>query len=1064
MTTVGIRAALVASTGIACLAWSMPAEARNVNVNVRSQSAQTAILEIARQSGIQILVSQSVVRGKRTRAVRGSMEPQRALDLLLADTGLRAVRINDRTFTVIADRRSAPPATEAPIARQDTEDIAYQQAERPVIVVTGFRSSLRQALTKKREETGSVDTILAEDVGKFPDSNLAEAMQRLPGVALSRGDGGEGRNITVRGLAAEFTRVRINGMEAASQTGASDAYGGSNTGRAFDFNVFPSEIFSSLSVRKTASADVEEGSLGAIVDLRTLQPLDYQSDFVLTASARAVYNNVAREADPKFSGVISKTFADRTFGVLGSVTYSRRRTRDVGYSAVLVLPAWVNGGFCSPIGVAPQNPENSANKGTDALNCSTGNPRTGSIEAWDKIQSQRGPSDRPGGGAFFPRLPRYLDSQQDFNRLGATLTFQWAPSEDTNVSLDGLFTRYSVARADSYISGLSFARSASNNGQPMTSVRDVHINDLGSVVYGLYDGVDVRSERWVSKFNTTFKQATLHFDHCLSDGFKISGLLGHEVSDFSQPSRGWFNIDANDTNGFSVDFRRNANYPTINFGIDVSNPENFEYGPGLPDGTVRGTLSEVASDRVTTVDTFNINGEWTPVEGVRVLGGGQYRRSDYRAHNLRLDPARQAIEALPAGVSLSDLTLQVTDLDKLLGHGAPASWTAADRDKFREAIGFDDSWLCGEECGNGPQGVRETVHSAFAMIKADWSDILPIPVRSDIGVRYVHTHQYSFGYIPVANPAGSRYPTSGQLAEARRTYEDWLPSGSVAAELTGDLLLRVSVARVMSRPDLAPLIPDSGVDAVGRRGTIANPNLDPIHATTYDASLEWYFRPGSLLSIAYFRKDIATYIQSISSLIPFNQLGLPEELLANSQTLPTELFTINRLASTPGGKLEGIEVYAQEPLTFLPGVLGKFGLLGSLTLVRSRINYILQSANGIPTLTTTDDLLGLSRYSASGTLYYEDSMFNARVTGNYRSRYIRTIPSGAADSNYIANRPTFYVDFQTSIRLNPRLKLLVEGQNLTNEDNVQYIDSVRQDALFALKSGRTFTMGVNLLF
>lgn len=1056
-----MRAALVTSIGVACVAWSAPAGARTASVNVRSQSAQTAILEIARQSGIQILVKQSVVRGKQTRAVRGFMEPQRALDLLLADSGLKAVRIDDQTFMVVAERRRTPPS-EAQVAQPDTGGIGYRQAETPTIVVTGFRSSLRQALTKKREETGSVDTILAEDVGKFPDSNLAEAMQRLPGVALSRGDGGEGRNITVRGLAAEFTRVRINGMEAASQTGASDAYGGSNTGRAFDFNVFPSEIFSSLSVRKTASADVEEGSLGAIVDLRTLQPLE--SDFVLTASARAVYNNVAREADPKFSGVISKSFADRTFGVLGSVAYSRRRTLDVGYSAVLVLPAWVNGGFCSPVGVEPQNPGDNANKGTDALNCSTGNPRTGSIEAWNTIQSLRGPSDRPGGGVFLPRLPRYLHSRQDSNRLGATLTFQWSPDEDTNVSLDGLYTRYAVLRADSYISGLSFARSASNNGQPMTSVRDIQINDLGSAVYGLYDGVDVRSERWVSEFDTAFRQATLHFEHRLSDRFKISGLAGYEVSDFSQPSRGWFNIDANDTNGFAVDFRRDANYPTINFGIDVSDPENFAYGPGLPDGTVRGTLSEIASDRITTVDTFNINGEWTPVEGLRVLGGGQYRRNDYRADSRRLDPARQAIEALPPGVSIGDLVLQVTDLDKLLGHGAPASWTAADRDKFREAIGFDDSWLCGVECGSGPQGVRETVHGAFAVVKADWGDLLPIPVRSDIGVRYVHTDQYSFGYIPVANPAGSRYPTSGQLTEARRSYEDWLPSGSLAAEPSSDLLLRVSLARVMSRPDLDALIPDGGVDAVGRRGSIANPYLDPIHATAYDASLEWYFRPGSLLSVAYFRKDISTYIQSISSLIPFDQLGLPEELLANSQTLPTELFTINHLSSTPGGKLEGMEVYAQEPLTFLPGVFGNFGLLGSLTLVRSRINYILQSANGAPTRTTADDLLGLSRYSASGTLYYEDSRFNARVTGNYRSRYIRTIPSGAADSNYIANHPTFYLDFQTSIRLNRRLKLLVEGQNLTNEDNIQYIDSARRDALFALKSGRTFTMGMNFLF
>src|SRR5699024_4377028 len=108
---------------------------------------------------------------------------------------------------------------------------------------------------------------------------------------------------------------------------------------------------------------------------------------------------------------------------------------------------------------------------------------------------------------------------------------------------------------------------------------------------------------------------------------------------------------------------------------------------------------------------------------------------------------------------------------------------------------------------------------------------------------------------------------------------DWLPSANLVVEITPDLQLRLAAAKVMSRPDLGPLIPNSGVDAVGRRGSIANPNLDPIRATAYDAALEWYFARGSLLSIAYFRKDIGTYIQSINSLIPFNQLGLPDTLL-----------------------------------------------------------------------------------------------------------------------------------------------------------------------------------------
>lgn len=944
-----------------------------------------------------------------------------------------------------------------PLTDEETDESS--EALDGAIIVTGFRSSLAQALEEKRSQAVAVDTILAEDIGKFPDSNLAESMQRLPGVSLSRSDGGEGRTITVRGLGAQFTRVRINGMEAVSQSGASDANGGTNGGRSFAFNVFPSEIFNSLSVRKTASADVEEGSLGATVDLAAPRPLSFTDDFTMSASARALYNDISRKVDPKVSALVSKQFADGTFGVLGAIAYNRRRTRDVGYSAVLVLPAWVNGGFCSPIGVTPQTPETDPDKGTDALNCSAGNPRTGTIEAWDEVQGLRGPSDRPGGGAFFPRLPRYLDSQQDASRLGGTLTFQWSPDEDTNISLDGLYSRYSGTRADSYISGLSFARSASNNGQPMTSIKDIEIDDNGSVVYGLYDGVDVRSERWVSEFSTTFKQLTLDMEHRFSDNFKLSGLVGYGISDFKQPSRGWFNIDANDTRDFSVDFRDNRTYPTIGFGsTNVADPSAFAYGPGLADGTVNGTWSESKSRSKTITKAAELNAEWDINDAFGLKVGGQYREADYHNTGRSLDPARRGTQQISS--PLSELTLTIDDVDDLLGYGAPSSWVAADRDKFFEEIGIDDSWFCGVECGRGDSGVTEKVTSAYGMVTFNL-DSLPLPVRGNAGVRYVHTDQFSFGYVPVANPEGSYYPTRGELAEVSRSYDDWLPSANLVAELNPDLQLRLAAAKVMSRPDLSPLIPNSGVDAVGRRGSIANPFLEPIRATTYDAALEWYFAPGSLLSVAYFRKDISTYIQRISSLIPFNELGLPESLLGNSNTLPTELFTINQLANTPGGKLDGFELNFQAQLRFLPGFLGNMGVLASGTLVNSKIDYILQSEDGVPTLTTTADLIGLSGQAASGTLYYEDDRFSARVTGNYRSRYINTIPSGAQDSDYIANKPMFNVDFQMSYQINDRFKVLLEGQNITNQDSVQYIDSTRQDSLFALRSGRTFTIGVD---
>ena len=141
------------------------------------------------------------------------------------------------------------------------------------IIVTGFRGSLGAALNAKRDETSIVDVVKAEDIADFPDLNLAESLQRIPGVAIDR-QAGEGRQITVRGLGGDFTRVRVNGMEALTTGGGSDASGGTNRSRSFDFNTFASELFNELRVRKSQSAEIEEGSLGANVELRTAQPFD----------------------------------------------------------------------------------------------------------------------------------------------------------------------------------------------------------------------------------------------------------------------------------------------------------------------------------------------------------------------------------------------------------------------------------------------------------------------------------------------------------------------------------------------------------------------------------------------------------------------------------------------------------------------------------------------------------------------------------------------------------------------------------------------------------------------
>src|SRR3954464_5001783 len=172
---------------------------------------------------------------------------------------------------VPAPAGETPVATSDAVAAETSAPAAQEEAADADIVVTGFRASLQSALRIKRSENGVVDAISAEDMADFPDLNLAESLQRIPGVATPRRSG-EGRQISVRGLGSDYTRVRVNGMEAIATSSGTSNSGGTNRGRGFDFNIFSSDLFSNLIVRKTAPAEIDEGSLGATVDLNSSKP------------------------------------------------------------------------------------------------------------------------------------------------------------------------------------------------------------------------------------------------------------------------------------------------------------------------------------------------------------------------------------------------------------------------------------------------------------------------------------------------------------------------------------------------------------------------------------------------------------------------------------------------------------------------------------------------------------------------------------------------------------------------------------------------------------------------
>lgn len=977
--------------------------------------------------------------------------------------------------------QAGAPGTPATTTAADQEAPADGQVAD--IVVTGFRAALNSALNQKRNETAAVDSIVAEDIGKFPDSNLAESMQRIPGVALSRGDGGEGRNISVRGLGAQFTRVRINGMEGVSQVSGSDIRGGVATGRSFDFVTFPTEIFSALSVRKTMSADVEEGSLGATVDLRAPRPFDQKKDFVFSGTARGIYNDIRKDVDPRLSALVSKKFGD-TFGILGSIAYSKRHIDEYAYSAVDVVPTYVYGQgsatvpklpgetysgsvimpFCTPVGysyrgVAVNSPAigytqpNGVPIGADANNCSTNNPRTGTASAYDYIMSRTGVSGRPGGGVYLPRLPRPVKSSQDQQRLAGTLTLQWKPSDNTDISLDGLYSRFKVNRLDAYFDARSFGRAISNNGQPLTSVREIEVDDNGSLIHGLFDGVDLRSEMQEERFTSEYRQANLNFDHRFSDTVRLFGLVGVNESRLDV-NRLQVAIDSNDTRNWSIDFRDNPDIPKIGYGIDTTNPALFRYGPPLSTGDQQGQLSNFIRRNTIVSKTFELNGEWEATPGFTLVGGGQYRTNRYTARERQLGTTTPL--ALPSGVSIADFTYTTSGIGKNLD-GQLQDFVSVDPSKFRKAVGLDSYVYCSIECARGTfGGVDEKYKSGYLMVRFDTKDVLPFALRGDAGVRYVHTQLDTYGPITTAAPAGSTYSSRFVISEVSRSYEDWLPAVNLALDITPDVIARFSAARVMSRPSYGQLIPAGSANLVIQTASFSNPFLDPIRANTLDAALEWYFAPGSLISVGYFYKNIETYIQSLPQTVAFQDIGLPLSLLTGTQLRPTDLFSVQRNVNTPGGPLRGFEVNVQLPFRFLPGALSNFGALGNFTRVRSNITYLLGGGR-----TRVAPLVGLSPETASGTLYYEDSKFSIRSTLNYRASFLTAVPSGSVDADSTSNASSIFVDASASYNLTDNIKLIAEVTNITNETNRLTVDTIRQDPLYTAYFGRTYALAVN---
>ncbi|UNK41875.1 TonB-dependent receptor [Luteimonas sp. S4-F44] len=907
-----------------------------------------------------------------------------------------------------------------PVLAQQPAAADDQAAELDTVRVVGYRASVEKALDIKRGEAGVVDAIVAEDIGKFPDLNLAESLQRIPGVVIAR-DAGEGRQITVRGLGPDFTRVRINGMEALTTVGGSDQSGGSNRGRGFDFNVFASDLFSQLIVRKTASADVEEGSLGATVDLRTARPFDYDG-LTVVASGQASYSDMAAKADPRVAGLIANTWADGRFGALLSAAYSERQTLEEGSGT----GRWANG------------PSNGGFNG-----CPTSTSPTNTSPFPDACRSD----------VYHPRFPRYTLMEHDQKRTGVTASLQFKPNDRMEFALDGLYSKIDAVRDEKYIEAISFSRGnatpnpATNplTGKPHTIVRDGVIDGNGALVYGLFDDVDIRSENRHDEWNTVFKQLTLDGKFIVTDDLTLSGKIGTSSSVHENPIQTTIIMDKYNVDGYSYDYRGDPYKPVLNYGIDPLDPTGWT----LAEIRLRPQYVE------NEFDTAQVDFNWNISPGFRLKGGVQAKDYTFSTREQR----RSSELAVPAFADGSLIVPpELTSQGNLSGiAGSPGSWVIPSYERVADYFDIysgEGTFALLDRPVNS-RSVEEQDRGIY--LQAEFStDLGSIPFSGNFGVRYVRTKQSSTG---IATASGT--PVTSTVS---REYSDTLPSMNLVAEIAPDFLIRFGAARVMSRPGLGSLTPGVTVNVSGGARTVSggNPTLDPVRADTADLGFEWYFNEGAMLGLGLFYKDLKTTIQPFREVRSYASSGLPASLLEGTGATVNDDFVFSVPLNTPGGPLKGFEANYVQPFTFLPGAWRNFGVQLNYTYVDTDIQYV--TASGATSL--RERLLGSSKTSWNATLFYEGESFSGRVSATNRDDYLILVPgqeAGFTDDVHGQNGTTT-IDASLRYRISDQIELSLEGINLTNEPSETWIGAASRLPLDYSETGRQYLLGLRYKF
>ncbi|WP_303541919.1 TonB-dependent receptor [Sphingomonas natans] len=1066
-----MRKLLCGTTALTCLVSTVaPAVGQTKAFDVPAQPIAPGLVQIGKQADVQILVARDVSANKRGNAVRGSMTVPVAIERFTKGAGLTARQMGEHTYAVVAARAGSTgqevPATvplrpvqasSEPMPPASPAAAASAEEAGTDIVITGFRQSYIDALRMKRDDLGVSDSISSDGLGRFPDLNVGEALQRIPGVQINREAASRDATINLRGLPGTYARYTINGQ----------AFADPVLDGATPLGAFNADVFSAIAVRKTISATDQAGGLSGIVDLQ-IQPALSRKDggfFKLAGE----YDTLGKYKTPAATIGYNKHLTSN-LAVFGVVAYKKERFRrdSIFFNAYSPLSPTTTPGFASFADYyAPFNSNGTCPSGQVCAATGTGaKGKTGVLYASDQRQAVKfneGSLLTAAGGAEW--------KPTDELRIGATgfYTRRNLKNNFTNLmELDMRSTRAIISPTtpvvvqddgNAYVQGFNFA-----NVQINDSIRS---QPLLEQMWDVIGTAEWKHDDWRITGTLTNSRGENNSVETQLDVRNLPTVAGNGAN-------GAFNSGGGDIGNYLLTLNRNpavivpsgpftwsaANQPTqvAANGDQIIVAGSSAYGVNktkAAQGEIERKfelplLSGITLGARYQQDRYISQGYRTSAKGVQTqnidskfLGDNPYTSSffggnggDYLTNWPQLDYDYIVSRLQPVTTSPGDVV-------------TPTGWINDPTNSAYSLYNF---------------GARRNIFAAYAQAQLGF-EIFNIPIKGYAGVHYEQTHQ-------LINALSQQVTSTGATAfvptQFRQNYHDFLPSVFLAANLTSKLVLRGGYNKAFVRPVVRTLTPTTTVspNSTGYAIQYGGSDLKPYYATSEDASIEWYNRPGGLVSLAFYRKVITNLIAAenrLDRLCPADasSLGLGRLTTVGTTCFSNLLVAGNPAIITASGNynqpnpitVTGLEFTVQQNFDFLPGLLKNLG---------GQFNYSYTHISGTNSNGSKAILPGVSKNNVNLIGYYESPKIGFRVVYTWRDEYSLTGANSFTGGNsFVATRGQ--VDSSLSFKFSDQYSLSLDAFNLNDAKRVQYqvVQGIPRQVDY---DGRTFTLSFHGTF